>query len=145
MNAIAGSYFNLDVFKTIYPVKPGSVTKPMPGHQVHILDEENKQVPPNQLGKIVIKLPMPPGSMLTLWGNHQAYMKKYLSESPGYFSTGDAGFFDERGYLHIMARIDDVINTAGHRISTGHLEQVVSDHPSVAECAIIGLNDNLKG
>lgn len=90
-------------------------------------------------------MPLPPGSMLTLWGNQKAYVQKYLTETPGYYTTGDAGFFDERGYLHIEGRIDDVINTAGHRISTGLLEQVVSENPNVVECAVVGFNHAIKG
>ena len=97
------------------------------------------------MGKVVIKLPMPPAFMLTLWGNDEAFIKKYLSETPGYYTTGDAGVVDERGYVHIMTRVDDVINTAGHRISTGRLEEVVNDHPSVVESAVVGYNDKIRG
>ena len=97
------------------------------------------------MGKVVIKLPMPPAFMLTLWGNDEAFIKKYLSETPGYYTTGDAGVVDERGYVHIMTRVDDVINTAGHRISTGRLEEVVNDHPSVVESAVVGYNDPIRG
>ena len=97
------------------------------------------------MGKVVIKLPMPPAFMLTLWGNDEAFIKKYLSETPGYYTTGDAGVVDERGYVHIMTRVDDVINTAGHRISTGRLEEVVNDHPAVVESAVVGYNDPVRG
>ena len=97
------------------------------------------------MGKVVIKLPMPPAFMLTLWGNDEAFIKKYLSETPGYYTTGDAGVVDEKGYVHIMTRVDDVINTAGHRISTGRLEEVVNDHPSVVESAVVGYNDKIRG
>ena len=97
------------------------------------------------MGKVSIKLPMPPAFMLTLWGNDEAFIKKYLSESPGYYTTGDAGIVDEKGYVHIMTRVDDVINTAGHRISTGRLEEVVNGHSSVAESAVVGYNDPIRG
>ena len=97
------------------------------------------------MGKVSIKLPMPPGFMLTLWGNDKAFIEKYLSESPGYYTTGDAGIVDERGYVHIMTRVDDVINTAGHRISTGRLEEVVNDHSDVVESAVVGFNDPIRG
>ena len=98
------------------------------------------------MGKIVLKLPLPPGSITTLWGNEAAFVKKYLEPTPGgYYTTGDAGFKDARGYIHIMSRMDDVINTAGHRISTGQLEQVVGAHQLVHECAVVGIHDKIKG
>lgn len=97
------------------------------------------------LGKVVIKLPLPPAFMLTLWGNDQAFIDKYLAETPGYYTTGDAGVIDERGYVHIMTRTDDVINTAGHRISTGRLEEVINEHGDVVESAVIGYNHEVRG
>ena len=97
------------------------------------------------MGKVMIKLPMPPAFMLTLWGNDEAFIKKYLSDVPGYYTTGDAGVVDEKGYVHIMTRVDDVINTAGHRISTGRLEEVVNDHSAVVESAVVGYNDPIRG
>jgi propionyl-CoA synthetase len=100
---------------------------------------------PNELGKVVIKLPMPPAFMLTLWGNDEAFIKKYLADTPGYYTTGDAGVIDEKGYLQIMTRMDDVINTAGHRISTGRLEEVVNEHGHVVESAVIGHEDEIRG
>lgn len=100
---------------------------------------------PNTLGRVVIQLPMPPSFMLTLWGNDEAFIKKYLSDTPGYYTTGDAGLLDERGYLHIMTRVDDVINTAGHRLSTGRLEEVINEHPSVVESAVVGHHDEIRG
>lgn len=127
---IASNFLNLDKFKTVFPTVPGSVTKPCPGYEIHILDEEShEQKEPNTLGKVAIKLPMPPSFMLTLWGNDEAFVEKYLTETPGYYTTGDAGLIDENGYLHIMTRVDDVINTAGHRLSTGRLEEVINEHP----------------
>ena len=110
-----------------------------------MLNDNNEECAPNEMGKVSVKLPMPPAFMLTLWGNDEAFIKKYLSESPGYYTTGDAGVIDERGYLHIMTRVDDVINTAGHRISTGRLEEVVNEHPSVVESAVVGYNDSIRG
>merc|ERR1712228_641904 len=124
---------------------PGSVGKPCPGFNLKILNDKNEECAPNELGKVSIKLPMPPAFMLTLWGNDEAFIKKYLSESPGYYTTGDAGVVDERGYVHIMTRVDDVINTAGHRISTGRLEEVVNDHNDVVESAVVGYNDPVRG
>ena len=121
------------------------MTKPVPGYKVRIFDESNNELPPNTLGKVVIKLPMPPAFMLTLWGNDQAFIVKYLAETPGYYTTGDAGIFDEKGYFHIMTRTDDVINTAGHRISTGRLEEVINNHPDVVESAVVGFNTEIRG
>lgn len=124
---------------------PGSVTRPCPGYDVRVFNEANEECEPNELGKVVIKMPMPPAFMLTLWGNDQAFIDKYLTETPGYYTTGDAGVFDENRYLHIMTRTDDVINTAGHRISTGRLEEAINDYDCVVESAVVGYNDPLKG
>lgn len=124
---------------------PGSVTKPVPGYEVKIFNESNEEVPADVLGKVVIKLPLPPAFMLTLWGNDSAFIKKYLSDTPGYYTTGDAGIIDKNGYVHIMTRMDDVINTAGHRISTGRLEEVVNEHDQVVESAVIGFNHDVRG
>jgi len=127
------------------PVKPGSPTRAVPGYDVQVLDENGRQMAPGQIGSIVIKLPMPPGCLPTLWGNDERYVKSYLSAYDGYYLTGDAGFKDEDGYLWIMSRIDDIINVAGHRLSTGAMEEVLASHPDVAECAVIGVADTLKG
>ncbi|HKD39203.1 MAG TPA: propionyl-CoA synthetase [Myxococcaceae bacterium] len=127
------------------PVKPGSATKPVPGYDVQILNEAGKEVGPNETGSIAIKLPLPPGCLPTLWKDDAGYQKAYLSRYPGYYLTGDAGFKDEDGYLSIMSRIDDIINVAGHRLSTGAMEEVLSSHPDVAECAVVGVADELKG
>lgn len=117
---ISGNYLNRDLFTHVFPTLPGSTTKPAPGYDVQIMNEEHKVITePNVLGTVVIKLPLPPSFMLTLWGNDEAFKQKYLSDYPGYYSTGDAGLMDEHGYLQIMTRVDDVINTAGHRLSTG--------------------------
>ena len=142
---IAANLLNLKIYKTCFPTLPGSVTKPIPGYQVEIFDESNHPVRAGALGKVVIKLPLPPSFMLTLWGNDTAFIEKYLSETPGYYTTGDAGVIDEHGYVHIMTRMDDVINTAGHRISTGRLEEVINNHDSVVESAVIGYNDPIRG
>jgi propionyl-CoA synthetase len=113
---------------------------------VSIVDDHNELVTaPNTLGRVAIKLPMPPSFMLTLWGHDEAFIKKYLSDTPGHYTTGDAGLIDERGYLHIMTRVDDVINTAGHRLSTGRLEEVINEHPSVVESAVVGHFDEIRG
>ena len=117
----------------------------MPGYDVQILSEEGKKVKSGILGAIAIKLPLPPASLPTLWNADNRFIKAYLSTFPGYYETGDAGYQDEDGYLYIMSRTDDVINVAGHRLSTGAMEEVLSNHPDVAECAVIGVADKLKG
>jgi propionyl-CoA synthetase len=126
------------------PVKPGSATKPMPGYDVRVLNEQ-QEVPDGQIGTIVIKLPLPPGCLPTLWQNEAGFQRSYLSAFPGYYLTADAGYKDEDGYLWIMSRTDDIINVAGHRLSTGAIEEVLASHPDVAECAVIGAADEIKG
>jgi propionyl-CoA synthetase len=127
------------------PVKPGSPTKAVPGYDVRVLDEGNKELPPGQIGSIAIRLPMPPGCLPTLWNNDAGYETSYLLQHPGHYLTGDAGYEDENGYLYIMSRVDDIINVAGHRLSTGAMEEVLAGHPDVAECAVVGVADALKG
>jgi propionyl-CoA synthetase len=127
------------------PVKPGSPTKEVPGYDVRVLDEANKELPAGQIGSIAIRLPMPPGCLPTLWNNDAGYEKSYLLQHPGHYLTGDAGYQDEDGYLYIMSRVDDIINVAGHRLSTGAMEEVLAGHPDVAECAVVGVADALKG
>jgi propionyl-CoA synthetase len=118
---------------------------PMPGFQVDVLDENGKLLGANQNGTLAIKLPMPPGCLPTLWNNDERMRTSYLTEYPGYYSTSDAGYKDEDGYVYVMARTDDVINVAGHRLSTGQMEEVVAQHKDVAECAVIGVGDAMKG
>jgi propionyl-CoA synthetase len=127
------------------PVKVGSPSVPMPGWDVQILDEAGHPVGPDTLGAIAVKLPLPPGTLPTLWQAEARFRKSYLEHFPGYYETGDAGYVDADGYLYIMARTDDVINVAGHRLSTGGMEEVLASHPDVAECAVIGVTDQLKG
>lgn len=127
------------------PVKPGSPSRAVPGYDVQILDEAGAQVEAENMGSIAIKLPLPPGCLPTLWHNDERYKQAYLSTYPGYYLTGDAGFMDSDGYLYIMSRTDDVINVAGHRLSTGAMEEVLAAHPDVAECAVIGPHCPLKG
>ncbi len=127
------------------PIKPGSPTKPVPGYDVRILNESGKEQPNGNEGVIGIRLPLPPGCLPTLWQKDDAYVKSYLSDYAGYYATGDGGYKDGDGYLYIMGRVDDVINVAGHRLSTGGMEEVVAKHPDVAECAVIGVEDQLKG
>lgn len=129
----------------ILPVKPGSCTKPVPGYDVQVLDDNGKPVPAGTTGNIVIRLPMPPGCLTTLWEKDSDYVKTYLSRYPGYYLTSDAGFIDSDGYLWIMGRTDDIINIAGHRLSTGAMEEVLASHPDVAECAVTGARDRVKG
>ena len=127
------------------PIKPGSCSKPVPGYDVQILKIGGQQAAADEIGDVVIKLPLPPGTLPTLWQNEAYFHEKYLSAYPGYYLTADAGFIDEDGYLYIMSRTDDIINVAGHRLSTGAMEEVLSSHPDVAECAVIGVKDDIKG
>ena len=139
--AIAGNPVGLGAL----PVKHGSPTVAMPGYDVQIVDEAAKPVPHNQMGSIVIKLPLPPGCLPTLWNQDERMRESYLVDFPGFYKTADAGFIDDDGYLYIMGRTDDIINVAGHRLSTGGMEEVLASHPDVAECAVIGIKDALKG
>ena len=127
------------------PVKPGSPSVAMPGFEIDILDDNGEVLPDGELGSIAIKLPLPPSCLPTIWGADQVFVDKYLTTFPGYYESGDAGYRDADGYFYIMARTDDVINVAGHRLSTGQLEEVLADHPDIAECAVIGVADQLKG
>jgi propionyl-CoA synthetase len=139
--AIAGNPRGLEPL----PIKPGSATVPMPGWDVRVLDPQGTESPAGEHGAIAIKLPLPPGSLPTLWGDDERYVGEYLSRFPGYCLTGDGGYRDEDGYLFVMGRTDDVINVAGHRLSTGEMEAVLAAHPAVAECAVIGVHDPVKG
>ena len=127
------------------PVKPGSPTVPMPGYDVQVLDERGARIDDGSDGNIAIRLPLPPGTLPTLWQDDKRYVDSYLAVFPGYYATGDGGRIDEDGYVYVMGRTDDVINVAGHRLSTGSMEAVVASHPAVAECAVIGVHDALKG
>jgi propionyl-CoA synthetase len=127
------------------PIKAGSPSVPVPGYDVRILDPSGAEVPRGRDGAIAIKLPLPPGTLPTLWGDDDRYVESYLSRYPGYYLTGDGGFVDDDGYVYVMGRTDDVINVAGHRLSTGSMEAVLAAHPAVAECAVIGVRDSLKG
>jgi len=139
--AIVGNPLGLGML----PVKRGSPTVPMPGYDVRVVDESCNELPANTMGSIVIKLPLPPACLPTLWQQDERFKESYLSEFPGYYKTADAGFKDEDGYVSIMGRTDDIINVAGHRLSTGGMEEVLAAHPDVAECAVIGMRDDLKG
>lgn len=125
--------------------KPGSPTLPVPGYDLRIFDEDGQEVGPGVEGAVVLKEPLPPGGLPTVWGDHDRYQESYFSRYPGFYLTGDGGYRDEDGYVYIMGRIDDVINVAGHRLSTGELEEVVANHPAVAECAVVGIADVDKG
>jgi propionyl-CoA synthetase len=129
----------------LLPVKPGSCTKPVPGYDVRVLNAQGASVPPGETGNIVVRLPLPPGCFTTLWQNDKDFIKTYFSAYPGYYLTSDAGYIDTEGYLWIMGRTDDIINVAGHRLSTGAMEEVLSSHPDVAECAVAGVHDPVKG
>ena len=139
--AIAANCIGLHEFL----VKEGSPTKPAPGWNLKVVNADNQEVPAGEIGALVVKLPMPPGALPTLWQNDDRYVESYLEEFPGYYKTADAGFIDEDGYVFVMSRTDDIINVAGHRLSTGAMEEVLSDHPDVAECAVLGVDDSLKG
>ncbi|MBP1847162.1 propionyl-CoA synthetase [Rhizobium petrolearium] len=129
----------------LMPVKHGSPTRPMPGYALDVLDDAGHPVPPGMLGNIAVRLPLPPGCLVSFWGADDRFRKACLEEFPGYYKTADAGMIDEDGYVFVMARTDDVINCAGHRLSTGSMEEVCAMHPDVAECAVIGVADQLKG
>lgn len=140
--AIAGNFRGLEFFE----IKPGSATKPMPGYDLKILDaSDGRELGPNENGIICVKLPLPPANLPTLWNDDKRFVESYMSPFPGYYLTGDGGYIDEDGYVFVMGRIDDVINVAGHRLSTGGMEEVLAKHPAVAECAVVGAYDNLKG
>lgn len=139
--AIAGYPFGVESL----PVKIGAAGRPMPGYDIRALDESGADMPVGELGNIAIRLPLPPGTMLTLWGNRERHRDGYLSHYPGHYLTGDSGIIDADGYVHIMSRIDDVINVAGHRLSTGGMEEVLSNHPQVVEAAVFGVKDDFKG
>ncbi|MFW5819538.1 MAG: propionyl-CoA synthetase [Desulfovermiculus sp.] len=139
--AIAANCMGLHQF----PVKPGSPTKPSPGWNLHVLDPDSQPLPPGEIGTLAVKLPLPPGALPTLWQNDEGFVQKYLAEFPGYYTTADAGYMDEENYVFVMSRTDDIINVAGHRLSTGAIEEVLSEHPDVAECAVVGVEDDLKG
>jgi propionyl-CoA synthetase len=127
------------------PVKYGSASVPMPGYQIDVLDEGKNPLPPGKMGAIAVRLPLPPSCLPTLWQQDERFKESYLEEFPGYYKTADAGFYDEDGYLFIMSRTDDIINVAGHRLSTGGMEEILSAHPDVAECAVVGIKDDMKG
>lgn len=127
------------------PVKPGSPSCAVPGYDVRVLNDQGEEVAAGDIGSIMLKLPLPPGCLPTLWNNDERFVDSYLSTHPGYYLTGDAGYKDEDGYIWVMSRIDDIINVAGHRLSTGGMEEVIASHPDVAECAVIGASDALKG
>ena len=126
-------------------VKAGSPSKPVPGMDVRVVDPHNREMKPGETGALVVKLPLPPGTFLTLWNADERFVASYLSQFPGYYTTADAGYVDEDGYVYVMSRTDDIINVAGHRLSTGSMEEVLASHPDVAECAVVGVHDELKG
>jgi propionyl-CoA synthetase len=139
--AIAGNPVGLGIM----PIKHGSPTVAMPGYDVRVVDEACREVKANQMGSIVVKMPLPPACLPTLWQADERFRESYLAEFPGYYKTSDAGFKDEEGYLFVMGRTDDIINVAGHRLSTGGMEEVLASHIDVAECAVLGIKDELKG
>jgi propionyl-CoA synthetase len=138
---ITGNFRGLGLF----PTKPGSGGKPAPGYDVVVLDEAHREVPRGQIGSLAIRLPLPPSCLPTLWNAEERFREAYLSAFPGYYSTADAGMIDEEGYVSVMSRTDDIINVAGHRLSTGAMEEVLASHPDIAECAVVGVKDTLKG
>jgi len=139
--AIAGNPLGLELL----PTKPGSASRPLPGYEIDILDGEGNPLPRGQEGAVAIRRPLPPACLPTLWGDQKRFQASYLDRFPGYYQTGDGGYIDADGYLFIMGRTDDVINVAGHRLSTGEMEEIIAGHPAVAECAVIGVADGLKG
>ncbi len=140
--AIAGNFRGLEKF----PIRAGSATKPMPGYNLKVVDPaSSKELGPNENGVLVVKLPLPPANLPTLWNDDKRFVESYMNPFPGYYLTGDGGFIDGDGYVWVMGRVDDVINVAGHRLSTGGMEEVLAKHPDIAECAVVGAHDNLKG
>jgi len=139
--AIAADLMGLEAL----PTKAGSPTMPVPGYDVRIVDADGAELKPGESGEIVVRMPLPPGCLPTLWRDDERFVESYLTQHPGFYVTGDGGYRDEEGYLYVMGRIDDVINVAGHRLSTGQIEEVLASHPAVAESAVIGVNDALKG
>jgi propionyl-CoA synthetase len=139
--AIAANCMGLHPF----PIKYGSPTKAVPGWNLQVIGEDGNLAPAGKIGSLVVELPLPPGTLLTLWNNDQRFIDSYMYEFPGYYKTADAGAIDEQGYVYVMARTDDIINVAGHRLSTGAMEEVLANHPNVAECAVLGVADDLKG
>ena len=127
------------------PIKEGSPSKPVPGWDLKVVNDHNQELPPGEIGSLVVSLPLPPGSFPTLWNAKQRFFDVYFAEFPGFYKTADAGFVDEDGYIYVMSRTDDIINVAGHRLSTGAMEEVLTSHPDVAECAVTGVSDSLKG
>ena len=127
------------------PIKPGSPTKPMPGFNLKVLDENGKELPAGKKGALCLKLPLPPACLMGIWENDEKYRKGYLDHFKGYYLTGDTGYIDKDGYVYVLGRMDGIINVAGHRLSTGEMEEIISKHPDIAECAVIGINDDLKG
>jgi len=128
-----------------FPIKPGSPTLPVPGYDIRVLEESGEECAPGDIGAVVVRLPLPPGTLPTLWNADDRFIDAYMARFPGFYLTADAGYKDEDGYVYIMSRIDDIINVAGHRLSTGAMEEVLAEHPDVAECAVIGVADELKG
>ena len=139
--AISANCMGIETLKTKY----GSACKPVPGYDVQILKSDGKKAKPNEMGDIVVKLPLPPGTFPTLWNADERYKENYMCKYEGYYQTYDAGHIDEDGYVWIMSRTDDIINVAGHRLSTGAIEEVLAEHKDVAECAVLGIADKLKG
>jgi propionyl-CoA synthetase len=127
------------------PLKPGSPSVPVPGWDLHVLAEDGTECPPGVEGAICLRLPLPPGALPTLWNDDDRFVSSYLSDFDGFYLSGDGGYVDDEGYVYVMGRTDDVINVAGHRLSTGSMEAVLAGHPAVAECAVIGVADDLKG
>jgi propionyl-CoA synthetase len=127
------------------PIRYGSCSMPVPGFQIEVFDDVGNELPPNELGDMVIKTPLPPGTLQTIYNDDERYVTEYLTKYPGYYDTGDAAYKDENGFVYIMGRTDDVINTAGHRLSTGAIEEILMEHPKVAECAVIPVKDEIKG
>ncbi|MDW8264084.1 MAG: AMP-binding protein, partial [Gemmataceae bacterium] len=139
--AITGNFRGLGLF----PTRPGSGGKPSPGFDLRVLDEAGQEVAPGTIGDLVVKLPLPPSCLPTLWQNDEGFREAYLARHPGFYTTADAGMIDDEGYVWVMSRTDDIINVAGHRLSTGAMEEVLAAHPDVAECAVVGVRDSLKG
>jgi len=142
---MGSNMFNQELYGPVFPTLPAAIPRISPGWNMQILNENNEICERNEVGRVCLKLPMPPSHTMTIWGNDQRYIDSYLMEHPGYYLIGDTGIIDERGYLHIKGRIDDVINVAGHRLDTGRIEEVVNCHPELHQSTVVGVNDDIKG
>ena len=142
---MASNMFNQDIYGPVFPTLPGAMPRITPGWNLRIVNDQGIECARNELGNVVLGLPLPPSHTMTIWGNDQRYIDSYLKDLPGWYMIGDEGIIDERGYFHVKGGIDDVINVAGHRLDTGRIEEAINLHPSISESVVIGVKDSIKG